>query len=264
MNILAQIVAEKQKEIARCEKEMPLKKLMAEPFFARPCISLAQQIRETEGAAIIAEFKRQSPSKGIINNRVEPETVVAGYAQYGAAGISVLTDEPFFGGTANDLRKARALVNRPLLRKDFVLSEYQVAEAKSLGADVILLIAAILTPQEVRKLAAFATGLGLEVLLELHNEAELTHICAETGLVGVNNRNLKNFEVNLEHSIRLGEKIPHGKIKIAESGIHSPEALALLKQNGFHAFLMGEYFMKQEDPGLALQEFLTQVNKAAK
>jgi indole-3-glycerol phosphate synthase len=176
------------------------------------------------------------------------------YTAFGASGISVLTDHDFFGGSLDDLVAARDN-EVPLLRKDFMIDEYQLIEAKALGADVILLIAACLSPKEVKQLATEAKKLGLEVLLELHGEAELEHICDEVDLVGVNNRNLKNFEVDLQHSVRMAEKIGDGFIKIAESGINDVNNIRFLKQHGFEGFLIGEYFMKQEDPGKAFKEF---------
>jgi indole-3-glycerol phosphate synthase len=166
-----------------------------------------------------------------------------------------LTDENFFGGNDNDLVEARRN-DIPILRKDFIVDEYQIAEAKSIGADVILLIAACLTRAEVKQLATFAKDLNLEVLLELHDENELGHICDETELIGVNNRNLKTFDVDIERSLKMAEKIPNDKIKIAESGISSVDDIVLFKENGFKGFLIGELFMKEEDPAVAFAEFV--------
>jgi indole-3-glycerol phosphate synthase len=181
--------------------------------------------------------------------------VTTAYTENGASGLSILTDEKFFGGSNEDLIEAR--INAiPVLRKDFIIDEYQIVEAKSIGADVILLIAACLAPKEVRRLAAFAKSLGLEVLLELYDENELEHICDETELVGVNNRNLKTFEVNIEQSLKMAEKIPADKIKIAESGINSVDDIVLFKENGFKGFLIGELFMKEADPSIAFAGFV--------
>jgi indole-3-glycerol phosphate synthase len=203
---------------------------------------------------IIAEFKRRSPSKGIINNRDSVEAVTKAYAAYGASGISVLTDHDFFGGSLDDLISARDN-GVPLLRKDFTIDEYQVLEAKAYGADVILLIAACLSTQQVKYLAGAAKKLGLEVLLEIHDESELGHICNEIDLVGVNNRNLKTFTVDLENSIRLAEKIGDSFLKVAESGINDVKDIHYLQQHGFKGFLIGEYFMKQQSPALAFKNF---------
>jgi indole-3-glycerol phosphate synthase len=204
---------------------------------------------------IIAEFKRRSPSKGIINDKASVEEVSQGYAANGASGISVLTDEEFFGGTLADLQKAAIINKVPLLRKDFMIDEYQLHEAKAYGASVILLIAACLSVDEVKSLATTAKNLGLEVLLEVHNEQELEHICDEVDLVGVNNRDLKTFKVSLEQSAQLSELIPSGKIKISESGINSLADILYLKEYDYKGFLIGENFMKQEDPVEAFKIF---------
>jgi indole-3-glycerol phosphate synthase len=254
MNILEQIVAQKRKEVEQRRLEVGVKELEQERLFARKTYSLKQFIADPTKTGIIAEYKRRSPSKGVINDRDSVEAVTRMYAAYGASGISVLTDQTFFGGSLDDLVAARDN-DVPLLRKDFMIDEYQVIEAKAYGADVILLIAACLTPAEVKSLAAVAKTLELEVLLELHEEQELGHVCNEVDLVGINNRNLKNFEVDLQHSIRMVEKIGKDYIKIAESGISDVRNIRFLKDHGFQGFLIGEYFMKQEDPGKAFKEF---------
>jgi indole-3-glycerol phosphate synthase len=254
MNILEKIVQHKRKEVEERKKEVDLKALERERFFTRQTYSLKKFISDPVKTGIIAEYKRKSPSKGIINDRDSVESVTRMYAAYGASGISVLTDYNFFGGSLDDLIAARDN-EVPLLRKEFMIDEYQIVEAKAFGADVILLIAACLSPGEVKDLATAARKLGLEVLLELHDESELDHICDEVDLVGVNNRNLKNFEVDLEHSVRMAEKIGNGFIKIAESGINDVNNIRYLKQHGFEGFLIGEYFMRQEDPGKAFKEF---------
>jgi indole-3-glycerol phosphate synthase len=254
MNILEKIVEHKRTEVEERKKEVDVKTLERERFFTRQTYSLKGFISDPVKTGIIAEYKRKSPSKGIINDRNSVESVTRMYAAYGASGISVLTDYNFFGGSLDDLIAARDN-EVPLLRKEFMIDEYQILEAKAFGADVILLIAACLSPKEVKDLAAAAKKLGLEVLLELHDESELDHICDEVDLVGVNNRNLKNFEVDLEHSVRMAEKIGNGFIKIAESGINDVNNIRYLKQQGFEGFLIGEYFMKQEDPGRAFKEF---------
>jgi indole-3-glycerol phosphate synthase len=255
MNILEKIVDHKRREVEERQKEVSMKVLQQERFFARETYSLSQFIVDPTKTGIIAEYKRKSPSKGIINNRDSVESVTRMYTAFGASGISVLTDYYFFGGSLDDLVAARDN-NVPLLRKDFMIDEYQIAEAKAFGADVILLIAACLSPKEVKQLARAAKNLHLEVLLELHDESELDHICNDVDLVGVNNRNLKNFEVDLEHSVRMAEKIGNSFIKIAESGINDVNSIRYLKEHGFKGFLIGEYFMKQEDPGKAYKDFV--------
>ena len=254
MNILEQIVGHKRKEVEQRKKEVDIKALETERFFTKGTYSLKKFLLDPIKTGIIAEYKRKSPSKGIINDRDSVESVTRMYAAYGASGISVLTDYNFFGGSLDDLIAARDN-DVPLLRKDFMIDEYQIVEAKAFGADVTLLIAACLSPKEVKELAVAAKKLDLEVLLELHDESELDHICHEVDLVGVNNRNLKNFEVNLEHSVRMAEKIGDDFIRIAESGINDVQNIRYLKEHGFRGFLIGEYFMKQEDPGKAFKEF---------
>jgi indole-3-glycerol phosphate synthase len=221
-------------------------------------LSLTESLLTRSG--IIAEFKRRSPSRGVINDRVSVEDVTKAYAAAGASCLSVLTDEEFFGGTSDDLRAAR--VNSiPVLRKDFMVDEYQIVEAKAIGADVILLIAACLSPAEVRRLAKSARSLGLEVLLEIHSEEELGHICEETPVVGVNNRDLKTFTVDIERSIRLSRRIPAGKLLVAESGINDTATILHMKNAGFRGFLVGEHFMKEEDPGAAFAAFVGELTK---
>lgn len=260
MNILDTIIARKRVEVAERKKERSITDLEKGPFFKKETLSLKQFIQDDTRTGIIAEFKRKSPSKGIINDRVTVEEVTTAYARYGASGISVLTDTDFFGGSLDDL--LAATVNEvPLLRKDFTIDEYQLVEAKAFGAEVILLIAACLTPAEVKSLAGVAKGLGLEVLLELHDESELGHVCSEVDLVGVNNRNLKTFNVDLEHSVRLAEQIGDGFVKVAESGISQVKNIQYLKQYGFQGFLIGENFMKEAAPGEAFRNFVAELNE---
>jgi indole-3-glycerol phosphate synthase len=258
MNILDTIIAQKKIEVANRKKSIDIKNLEEQPFYKREPLSLKQFLLNNHKTGIIAEFKRKSPSKGIINATADVVEVTTAYTANGAACLSVLTDSDFFGGSTEDLLKAR-VNNIPILRKDFVIDEYQIVEARAMGADVILLIAACLTPVEVKRLAAFAKSLQLEVLLELHAEEELGHICDETEIVGINNRNLKTFEVDIERSLRMAEKIPSTKIKVAESGISSVENIRLFKENGFRGFLIGENFMKQEKPAIAFAEFVSKL-----
>jgi indole-3-glycerol phosphate synthase len=258
MNILEKIIAQKRIEVEQRKKEFPIAELEKQRYFNRQTLSLKKSLLDERKTGIIAEYKRKSPSKGIINDRDSVEAVTRAYFGYGASGISVLTDHEFFGGSLDDLVAARDN-SIPLLRKDFMIDEYQLIEAKAFGADVILLIAACLTPQEVKTLSQRAKGLGLEVLLELHDDIELEHICDTVDLVGVNNRNLKNFEVDLEHSVRLAEKIDDKFIKVAESGINDVKNIHYLKQHGFKGFLIGEYFMKQASPMMAFKDFTYQL-----
>lgn len=261
MNILDKIVERKKQLLKEKKKQVNISGLENSPFFKRDCVSLSKRLNEENTTGIIAEFKKKSPSKGIINDKAVIADVVSSYEKYGAAGISVLTDEEFFGGSNEDLMQARKSVSIPLLRKDFIIDEYQLVEAKSIGADVILLIAACLTPKQVKELASIAKNFGLEILLELHDEEELEHICIEIDMVGINNRNLKTFEVDIERSLHMAEKIPSDKIKIAESGISSVENIRLFKKNGFKGFLIGENFMKAANPGIAFEKFILQLKK---
>ncbi|HTI08774.1 MAG TPA: indole-3-glycerol phosphate synthase TrpC [Puia sp.] len=261
MNILDKIVDYKRSEVEQAKAQQPASALEKSPFFSRRPLSLRQSLNDPKKTGIIAEFKRRSPSKGVINDQADVVSVTGAYAAQGAACLSVLTDQHFFGGSAGDLQRAR-VHEIPILRKDFMIDEYQILEAKSMGADVILLIAACLSPAEVKKLALFARSLELEVLLEIHNEAELAHICEETELVGVNNRDLKTFTVDVERSIRLSEQIPAGKITIAESGIHKVDTILQLKNAGFSGFLIGENFMKESDPGAAFGKFVQELKGA--
>ncbi|MDH7461250.1 indole-3-glycerol phosphate synthase TrpC [Chitinophagaceae bacterium 26-R-25] len=258
MNILDKIIEQKKIEVAERKAKKSIEELKKSEFFGRETFSLKQFLLDEDRTGIIAEFKRKSPSKGMINGTADVVEVTSAYRANGASCLSVLTDEIFFGGSTEDLVKAR-VNNIPILRKDFIIDEYQIVEAKSMGADVILLIAACLTPAEVKRLAAFAKSLSLEVLLELHDEEELQHICNETEIVGVNNRNLKTFIVDIERSIAMSKKIPADKIKVAESGISSIENINIFKQNGFRGFLIGENFMKEADPSKAFATFVSQL-----
>lgn len=260
MNILEAIIESKRIEVEQRKIETPVEVLLQSELYSIPRLSLKQFLLDDSKTGIIAEFKRRSPSKGSINEDADVVEVTTSYANNGASCLSVLTDELFFGGSTEDLIKAR--VNKiPILRKDFIIDEYQITEAKAMGADVILLIAACLTSSEVKRLAVYAKSLGLEVLLELHGEEELEHICDETEIVGINNRNLKTFEVDIEQSLRMAKQIPLNKIKVAESGISNVETILLFKQNGFRGFLIGENFMKEENPGEAFKKFINQLKK---
>lgn len=254
MNILENIVAYKKIEVAERKARVSIDELEQKSFFKNEILSFKKFLLDETKTGIITEFKRKSPSKGIINNVSSVGNVTADYALFGASALSVLTDEAFFGGSLLDLEIAR-IQQIPLLRKDFIIDEYQLVEAKAYGADIVLLIAACLQTDEVKSLSATAKKLGLNVLLEIHQDRELEYIFDTVDVVGINNRNLKNFEVNICHSIELGHKIPSQKLKIAESGIGDIETIKLLKQHGFKGFLMGERFMKEKEPGQAFKKF---------
>lgn len=258
MNILDTIIAQKKLEVVARKQITSVADLEKGAFFANETLSLKNFLLDKNKTGIIAEFKRKSPSKGIINNTAKVEEVTAAYALHGASGISILTDEEFFGGTLNDLMEA-TIHEVPLLRKDFMIDEYQLIEAKAFGAEVILLIAACLTPATVKQMAITAKSIGLEVLLEIHNEKELEHICDEVDLVGVNNRNLKTFEVSITTSLNLINKIPNNKPAIAESGISDVDTIVTLRNAGFKGFLIGENFMKQANPSIAFADFVNQL-----
>jgi len=253
MTILDTIIKRKTEEIAFAKPKIPLSQLKDSEFFDKKTISLKESLKNKNG--IIAEFKRQSPSKGIINNGVSPLEVVSAYEKFGASGVSILTDKDFFGGSFEDILNVRNHINIPILRKDFMIDEYQFYEAKSIGADVILLIAACLSPTQVQEFTEISHKLGLEVLLEIHTEEELKHCNSNIDLVGINNRNLKDFKVDLQHSVNLKNLLPENVLSVAESGIYNLEDFKYLKEKGFDGFLMGEYFMKNENPAKAFEEF---------
>ena len=260
MNILDKIVEFKKGEVARNKNLISITELEQQEYFNQKTFSLKYFLLDETKTGIIAEFKRRSPSKGIINDKADVLDVTTAYTKHGVSCLSILTDMEFFGGSADDLRKAR-VNNIPILRKDFIIDEYQLIEAKSMGADVILLIAACLTPDRVKELAFFAKSLNMEVLLEIHTEQELQHICNDVDFVGVNNRDLKTFSVDINRSIELSKQIPAEKIKIAESGIDDIETIKIFKDAGFKGFLIGEKFMKEPDPGIAFEQFVRKLKQ---
>lgn len=257
MTILDKINANKLREIEAAKALVSIKQLESSALFGRKCSSLKDAI--VNGSGIIAEFKRQSPSKGIINGIVKPADVARGYQDAGVSAMSCLTDLDYFGGSFDDLIAARAAATLPILRKDFMLDEYQILEAKSIGADIILLIASSLSISETNDLGKFAKGLGMSVLLEIHDDSELGHINQHCDAVGVNNRNLKTFEVSTDVSKELADKIPSEFVKVSESGISNVAAIKDLKQYGYQGFLIGENFMKTDNPGLSCAEFIKQL-----
>jgi indole-3-glycerol phosphate synthase len=262
MNILDQIIEQKRKEVSDKKSLYPVKLLEQSIFFSSPTVSLKKYVQRDDKTGIIAEFKRKSPSKGVINAYAPVERTTIGYMQAGASALSVLTDKQFFGGSNEDLTVVRKYNFCPILRKDFTIDEYQIIEAKSIGADAILLIAAVLSPAQSKSLADFAHTLGLEVLLEVHDEDELkSNLEVGADLIGVNNRNLKTFDVSIEISKRLAALIPKGVVKVSESGISSPKTILELRQYGYEGFLMGENFMKHSQPELEAKNFMEELRK---
>jgi indole-3-glycerol phosphate synthase len=262
MNTLEKIIADKYLEVEERKKLRTVADLEKSSFFSRPTLSLRSFLLNPTKSGIITEFKRKSPSKGLINGSSSVEVVCKGYEQAGASALSILTDQFYFGGSTADLELARGQVAIPILRKDFVVDEYQILEAKSMGADCVLLIAAALSPEKVNSLATFAQSLGLEVLLEVHNLEELEQsFCESLDVVGVNNRNLKTFEVSLDTSLELVDRIPKQVVKISESGISDPRTLVAFRKAGFDGFLIGENFMKTPSPERAAAEFMEEYSR---
>ncbi|MBQ8454550.1 MAG: indole-3-glycerol phosphate synthase TrpC [Bacteroidaceae bacterium] len=262
MDILEEIVAHKRIEVAEQKELLPPRKLyaevermMAEGITKR---SLSQALTEND-YGIIAEFKRKSPSKGWIKEDGKAEEIPLSYEQAGAAALSILTDEMYFGGSLDFILKARPLVGIPILRKDFIIDEYQLFQARHIGADAVLLIAADLSKQEVRSLTALAHDLALEVLLELHSEHELDYADIEVDAIGVNNRNLGTFVTDVQNSFRMASRLPQDKVLVSESGIASAGTIRLLREAGYRGFLIGETFMKSDKPAETLKDFISQI-----
>lgn len=256
MDILERIVIDKRKEVTLRKSLIPVSQLERSVLFERKTISLATKLKGSN-TGIIAEHKRRSPSKAVINQTFNVFDVAKGYENAGVCGMSVLTDTKYFGGALDDLLTARASCNLPLLRKEFIIDEYQILEAKAHGADVILLIAAILTKEKIKQFSEFAKQLNLDVLLEVHNEEELhKSIMPSLDMLGVNNRNLKTFEVSLETSKSLSQLIPNDFIKVSESGISNINAIKTLKPYGYKGFLIGENFMKTDNAGASAKQFI--------
>lgn len=258
MTILDNILADKAIEVANKKAIKTIDDLCKEPAFGHKTLSLKDRLLASD-SGIIAEFKRKSPSKGWIHQDADIVNITTGYSQAGACGISILTDEIYFGGTPADIIAARPQVTCPILRKEFVIDEYQLYEAKAMGADLILLIAAAIPIQQTKELARKAHELNLEVLLEVHNEEELGHANEFVDMLGVNNRNLKTFVTDIEVSFQLEDKIPNDFVKVSESGISNFQTVIDLHQAGYRGFLMGENFMKEPDPAEALSEFIKQL-----
>jgi len=257
-NILDKIIANKRLEVERHKKDTPINELEKRLSTITTPASFKEAIKNSR-TGIIAEFKRRSPSRDWIFKDAKIEDVIPLYSQNGASAISVLTDMDFFGGELADLELAGSLTKTPLLRKDFVVDEYQLYQAKISGASAVLLIASALTIEETKQLAKKAKELNLDVLLEIHNEQELHHINDKVDVVGVNNRNLGTFVTDIQISFDLTDKIPNDFIKISESGISQPQTVIDLQQAGYKGFLMGENFMKTSNPGKALEDFINQL-----
>lgn len=265
-DILTQIIANKRKEISRQMEAVSMKQLEAIVAMreTREPLSLSRSVMSSP-TGIISEFKRRSPSKGWINSNADIRVITGGYAEAGAAGLSVLTDTDFFGGSQGDLIKARlSAPSTPILRKDFIISEYQILQSVAIQADAILLIAAALEKNECKRLAEMAHRLGLEVLLEIHSEDELEYATDCIDLIGVNNRNLGSFHTDVENSFRLAEKLPKGIPHISESGISEAETIIKLRQAGYNGFLMGESFMKTAEPAGALKTLIEKLETVRK
>ncbi len=257
MHILDEIVAYKKEEVAKAKIIKPISALEKGFYFDRSCHSLKASICDPSLSGVIAEFKRKSPSKSDINLTASITDVTLGYQNAKASGISILTDEHFFGGKKEFLKTTRSQVGVPVLRKDFIIDEYQIIEAKAIGADAILLIARILTSKEMNHLSQLARSIGLEVLVEIHNEEELQKIPTQLDVIGINNRDLDTFKVDYHNSIQLLGQLPPALCKISESGIHNVDTMLMLWENGFDGFLIGESFMSKSDPGAAASSILT-------
>jgi indole-3-glycerol phosphate synthase len=257
MEILKKITETKAGEVYRQKRRVTIEQLKRSQMFERQCNSLKSSLLHPDSSGIIAEYKLRSPSAGVISRINEVERVTGDYVRAGAAGLSVLTDLEYFGGTIDNLVKARkANQYTPILRKDFIIDKYQIYESKASGADVILLIAACLTKEKVKVLAEEAKSLGMEVIMEAHDSAELDMLNDFVDIAGINNRNLKTFKVDIETSVKLSGLIPDKYLKISESGISCPQNIIYLKEYGFKGFLIGENFMRSDEPGVSCKQFI--------
>ncbi len=259
-DILSEIITNKRLEIERQKQAVSLRQLQESILHALPARSMRQAVASSP-TGIIAEFKRRSPSKGWIKENAMPEEIVPSYQAAGASALSILTDEKYFGGTLRDIRTVRTSVDTPILRKDFILDEYQLYQARIVGADAVLLIAAALEREVCLSLTEKAHELGLEVLLEIHREEELSYMNEHVDMIGINNRNLGSFHTEVSNSFRLAEKLPKDKLWISESGISDPETVNRLRTAGFRGFLIGETFMRAEHPGEMLKDFINRIHK---
>ncbi|NJO86875.1 MAG: indole-3-glycerol phosphate synthase TrpC [Lewinella sp.] len=258
-SILEQIISSKRQEVAARKAAVPLAELQSRAAYAAPRLSLRAALINSPHFGIIAEFKRKSPSQADINTTADVSQVVSGYAAAGAAALSVLTDQTYFGALPTDFAQARAAVELPIIRKDFTIDVYQLHEARALGADAVLLIAACLDAQSLDALARTAKDLGLEVLCEIHQAEELKKISPAIDIVGVNNRDLRDFSLGIGRSFELGAQLEPGRLKISESGIEDAQSIVQLRRAGFQGFLIGTHFMRQADPGAACADFIEQI-----
>lgn len=259
MTILEKIISNKKNEIEVLKGHSTIRDFEKSNLFLRKTVSLSESLSNPVKTGIITEFKRLSPSKGEINSRAHVGEVTRGYTLAGASGLSILTDRNFFGGSCNDLIIARELNDIAILRKDFIIDEIQVIESKAIGADALLLIAATLGKNKVHNLAALSNSLGMEVLLEVHSQAELEMLDDCIDIVGVNNRDLNNFRVDTAISFEMADKIPGQFLKISESGISSPSVVRNLRKSGYNGFLIGELFMSSNDPVIAFSDFVKDI-----
>lgn len=262
MGILEEIITHKLVEVAERKELLPIKLLEKSPFFATPIVSLKRYLDRSDRLGVIAEIKRRSPSKGVLAPSISVERLSIGYMQGGASALSILTDHKYFGGSNDDLSTARTFNFCPILRKDFIVDEYQLIEAKSIGADVALLIVRALSPDRLKTLYAQAVALGLEVLAEVHDQAELERALElDSAIIGINNRDLDTLQIDITRSAKLFQRIPRGRCVVAESGLNDPAVVAELKRGGFSGFLIGEHFMKQPDAARACKLFIEEAQR---
>jgi len=258
--MLQEIIENKRKKVEQQKQLYPTKLLEQGIYFDSNCVSLSHYLTRKDKSGIIAEFKRKSPSKGVINAYADVMQTTLGYMQAGASALSVLTEQDFFMGKDEDLTIARNANYCPILRKDFTIDEYQIIEAKSIGADAILLIAAALEKDEIKTLYQLAKSLGLEVLFEIHGKDELDKVPDSDLIIGVNNRNLKTMQVDLKTSFEIVNELTKHSLLVSESGLSNVEDVKRLKEAGYQGFLMGEYFMRTPNPAEALKQFVTKLN----
>lgn len=261
MSILEKIIADKQLEVEQNKKLYPIALLKKSEALHTPTVSLKHYLKKKNKHGLIAEFKRKSPSKGVINNYAKVENTSIAYMQAGASAISVLTNEKYFGGKNKDLETVRHFNYCPILRKDFIIDPYQIIEARSIGADVILLIAAVLTAAQINEYSQLANSLGMESILEIHNLSELDKGIGKTDIIGFNNRNLHDFSCHYTNAIKAINQLPKELLKIAESGIHTAQEAFELKEAGYDGFLIGQQFMAHSNPGAACAQFIQELNK---
>ena len=259
-DILSEIVANKRFEVDMQKQAISIEALQEFLYKPLPCHSLRESLIDSK-TGIIAEFKRRSPSKGWIHPKVDPKDVVPYYAMAGAAGLSILTDEKFFGGNLGDIKSIRKFVDTPILRKDFIVDEYQLYQSKLIGADIVLLIASILSKEQFMQMLNKAHELKLEVLLEVHDPSEIEYITPEVDVVGINNRHLGSFITDVQHSFEMAELLPQENVLISESGIKDTNTICQLRKAGYKGFLIGETLMSQEDPAEKLRDMIQEITK---